>query len=80
MTSTPKPAKEMTVWQAWRAHVDKSRLSPERIKRIDSAYPTYSVTITPTSANIDGSSSSITLNVQYSSITLVCDGTNWNII
>jgi hypothetical protein len=35
---------------------------------------------TTSSQTIDGSSSPITINVQYTSLTLVSDGTNWNII
>jgi hypothetical protein len=51
------------------------------IKRTDGNHANYSVSITPSGgAKIDGSSSTIYLNVQYSSITLVSDGTNWNII
>lgn len=49
------------------------------IKKIDSNY-TRSLTIVPqTGETIDGSSSAV-IRVQYSSLTLVSDGTNWHII
>jgi len=46
------------------------------IKRVG----TNTVSIATTSGTIDGSASPITINVQYASLTLVSDGTNWNII
>jgi hypothetical protein len=46
------------------------------IKRVG----TNTVSIATTSGTIDGSASPITINVQYVSLTLVSDGTNWNII
>lgn len=42
---------------------------------------TNTVSIATTSSQtIDGSASPITINVQYTSLTLVSDGTNWNVI
>lgn len=38
------------------------------------------VSIATTSGTIDGSASPITINVQYVSLDLISDGTNWNII
>jgi len=38
------------------------------------------ISIATTAGTIDGSASPITINVQYVSLTLVSDGTNWNII
>ena len=46
------------------------------IKRVG----TSTVSIATTSGTIDGSASPITINVQYVSLTLVSDGTNWFII
>jgi hypothetical protein len=46
------------------------------IKRVG----TNTVSIATTSGTIDGSTSPITINVQYVSLDLISDGTNWNII
>ena len=46
------------------------------IKRVG----TNAVSIATTSGTIDGSTSPITINVQYVSVTVVSDGTNWFII
>jgi len=41
---------------------------------------TGTITIDPQTSNIDGSTTDYTLDVQYSAITLVSDGTGWEII
>jgi hypothetical protein len=41
---------------------------------------TGTITIDPQTSNIDGSTTDYTLDVQYSAITLVSDGTDWEII
>jgi len=38
------------------------------------------ITIDPQTVNIDGSTTDYVLDVQYSSITLVSDGTNYEVI
>ena len=52
------------------------------IKRIDNNYPTYSVTVTNSGSDtIDGATSgTITLNLQYTSITVISNGSLWYII
>ena len=63
------------------APVSTSFFPIHTIKRTDNNHANYTVTITPAGgATIDGSTSAISLVVQYSSITVVSDGTNWNII
>jgi len=41
---------------------------------------TGTITIDPQTSNIDGSTTDYTLDIQYSAITLVSDGTDWEII
>jgi len=49
------------------------------IKKISATDPDDEVVITPTDGTIDGAAT-YTLNYQYESVTLVCDGSNWFIV
>lgn len=53
-----------------------SRNAQVQVKKVDSGAGT--ITVSPASGTIDGAAS-YALVVQYDSVTLVCDGTNWNI-
>jgi len=49
------------------------------IKKVGATDPDDEVVVTPTDGTIDGGAT-YTLNYQYESITLVCDGSNWFIV
>jgi hypothetical protein len=49
------------------------------IKKVGATHADDEVVVTPTDGTIDGAAT-YTLNYQYESITLVCDGSNWFIV
>ena len=51
------------------------------IKRLDNAHPTYDVIVAPTGADtIDGSNSTFTVDMQYTAIAVVSNGSAWYIL